>query len=211
MEMYSLLINPGSFPKLANAGLPSNNLQPEILVVPISTLSDRFFLPQRKELHVYCWRHGFESNDKVKTSLVDMYANNGSINVARSLFEMLEGKRIVSWKNAMLTGCAMHGHANEALDSFEQLNGKALPDLITFVGVLVACTAVGLLDEWKKYFRSMVSRQLISLYACMIDLLGHCGHLEEVYNHIMEMIRARCWHLRSVASLVQNTWQCGDG
>ena len=71
--------------------------------------------------------------------MVDMYAKNGSINVARSLFEMLEAKRIVSWKNAMITGYAMHAHANEALDSFKELNGKALPDLITFVGVLVAC------------------------------------------------------------------------
>ncbi|KAG6575540.1 Pentatricopeptide repeat-containing protein, partial [Cucurbita argyrosperma subsp. sororia] len=98
-------------------------------------------LIDKKELHVYCWRHGFESNDKVKTSFVDMYAKNGSINVAGSLFEMLEAKRIVSWKNAMITGYAMHGHANEALDSFEELNGKALPDLIiTFVGVLVACS-----------------------------------------------------------------------
>ena len=30
MEMYSLLINPRSFPKLANVGLPPNNPQQKI-------------------------------------------------------------------------------------------------------------------------------------------------------------------------------------
>ncbi|XP_038898350.1 pentatricopeptide repeat-containing protein At4g21065-like [Benincasa hispida] len=160
------------------------------LVISISASADNGLLPQGKELHGYSWRHGFESNDKVKTALVDMYAKSGSVNVARSLFEILEEKRVVSW-NAMITGYAMHGHAKEALDLFEKMKGKALPDHITFVGVLAACSHGGLLNEGKMYFRSMVSDYIIcptvQHYTCMIDLLGHCGHLEEAYNLIMEM------------------------
>lgn len=160
------------------------------LVISISASADSATLPQGKELHGYSWRHGFGLNDKVKTALVDMYAKSGFVKVARSLFEMLNKKRVVSW-NTMITGYAMHGHATEALDLFEEMKKKAMPDYITFVGVLAACSHGGLLDEGKMYFRSMVIDCLIDPtvqhYTCMIDLLGHCGHLEEAYNLIMEM------------------------
>ncbi|KAG6593451.1 Pentatricopeptide repeat-containing protein, partial [Cucurbita argyrosperma subsp. sororia] len=114
------------------------------LVISISASADSVLLPQGKELHGYSWRHGFVLNDKVKTALVDMYAKSGSVHVARSLFELLKEKKVVSW-NAMIAGYAMHGHANQALDLFEEMKEIAVPDHITFVGVLAACSHGGLL------------------------------------------------------------------
>lgn len=160
------------------------------LVTVISASADIAALPQGKELHGFSWKHGFESNDKVKTALVDMYAKCGSVKVARNLFERLKEKRVVSW-NAIITGYAMHGHANEALDLFEEMKEKSLPDHITFVGVLAACSHGGLLDEGWIFFESMVRDYhivpTIQHYTCMVDLLGHCGRLDEAYNLIMQM------------------------
>ena len=160
------------------------------LVTVISASADIAALPQGKELHGFSWKHGFESNDKVKTALVDMYAKCGSVKVARNLFEQLKEKRVVSW-NAIITGYAMHGHANEALDLFEEMKEKSLPDHITFVGVLAACSHGGLLDEGWIFFESMVRDYrivpTIQHYTCMVDLLGHCGRLDEAYNLIMQM------------------------
>ena len=160
------------------------------LVTVISASADIAALPQGKELHGFSWKHGFESNDKVKTALVDMYAKCGSVKVARNLFERLKEKRVVSW-NAIITGYAMHGHANEALDLFEEMKEKSLPDHITFVGVLAACSHGGLLDEGWMFFESMVRDYrivpTIQHYTCMVDLLGHCGRLDEAYNLIMQM------------------------
>ena len=95
------------------------------LVISISASADSVLLPQGKELHGYSWRHGFGLNDRVKTALVDMYAKSGSVNVARSLFGLLKEKRVVSW-NAMIAGYAMHGHANQALDLFEEMRQLSL-------------------------------------------------------------------------------------
>lgn len=160
------------------------------LVTVISASADIAALPQGKELHGFSWKHRFESNDKVKTALVDMYAKCGSVKVARNLFERLKEKRVVSW-NAIITGYAMHGHANEALDLFEEMKEKSLPDHITFVGVLAACSHGGLLDEGWIFFESMVRDYrivpTIQHYTCMVDLLGHCGRLDEAYNLIMQM------------------------
>ncbi|XP_052183174.1 pentatricopeptide repeat-containing protein At4g21065-like [Diospyros lotus] len=160
------------------------------LVTAISASADIAALPQGRELHGYSWRHGFEIQDKVKTAFVDMYAKSGSLKVARTLFERLVEKRIVSW-NAMITGYAMHCHTAEALDLFEEMVREARPDHITFVGVLSACNHGGLLDEGRKYFEAMIRdyqiEPTVQHYTCMVDLLGHCSQLDEAYDLIMQM------------------------
>ncbi|KAJ9190209.1 hypothetical protein P3X46_001435 [Hevea brasiliensis] len=125
------------------------------LVTVISASADIAALPQGRELHGFAWRWRFESNDKVKTSLLDMYAKCGSVKAAQNLFEQLREKRVVSW-NAMITGYAMHGHSNEALDLFEKMRKEAKPDHITFAGVLSAWSHGGLLDKGWLFFESMV-------------------------------------------------------
>ncbi|KAF3450734.1 hypothetical protein FNV43_RR06823 [Rhamnella rubrinervis] len=160
------------------------------LVTVISASADIAALPPGKKLHGFSLRLGFESNDKVKTALVDMYAKTGSVKVARTLFDRLGKKRVVSW-NAMITGYAMHGHATEALCLFEDMKREAQPDHITFVGVLGACSHGGLLDEGQMFFKLMVREYhidpTVQHYTCMVDLLGHCGQLDEAYNLIMQM------------------------
>lgn len=160
------------------------------LVTVISATADIAVLPLGRELHGFSWRHEFESNDKVKTALLDMYAKSGSVKTARTLFEQLTDKRVVSW-NAMITGYAMHGHAAEALDLFIKMREEARPDHITFVGVLGACSRGGLLNNGWMYFDLMVREYRIDPtvqhYTCMVDLLGHCGQLNVAYNLIMQM------------------------
>ncbi|CAA2934539.1 pentatricopeptide repeat-containing At4g21065-like [Olea europaea subsp. europaea] len=101
------------------------------LVTATSACADAVATVQGRELHCYSYRHGFESNDRVKTALVDIYAKSGNVGIARILFEGLKEKRLVSW-NAMITGYAMHGHAYEAFSLFNRMRAKAQPDHITF-------------------------------------------------------------------------------
>lgn len=160
------------------------------LVTAISASADSTAAIQGRELHGYSWRHGFEFNDKVKTSLVDMYAKCGNLIAARLLFEDLVDKRLVSW-NAMISGYAMHGHALEALDLFKQMAEKVQPDHITFVGVLSACKHGGLLNEGQMYFDSMITdyriEPRIEHYTNMVDLLGHFNRLDEAYRLIINI------------------------
>ncbi|GMH15975.1 hypothetical protein Nepgr_017816 [Nepenthes gracilis] len=160
------------------------------LVTVISAAADIAALPQGREIHGFSWRQGFVHQDKVKTALVDMYAKSGSLKVARSLFEQLQDKRVVSW-NAMITGYAMHGNAADAIDLFEQMRINSQPDHITFVGVLSACRHGRLLDEGWKYFDEMVRDYhidpTVQHYTCMVDLLGHSGRLNEAYDLVIRM------------------------
>ncbi|CAH9090702.1 unnamed protein product [Cuscuta epithymum] len=160
------------------------------LVTSISAAADIAALQQGRELHGYSFRQGYCSQDKVMTALVDMYAKSGHVKLARMLFEALSEKRVVSW-NAMITGYAMHGHANAALHMFNWMIRGAHPDHITFVGVLSACKHGGMLDEAKMYFEQMTRiygvEPSVQHYTCMVDLLGHRGRLDEAYGLITQM------------------------
>lgn len=162
------------------------------LVTAVSAVADSAALPRGREIHGFSWRRGFEGDNNVNTALVDMYAKSGWVKVARNVFEKLGERRVVSW-NAMICGFAMHGHGDEALALFNDMReeGRAVPDHITFVGVLSACSHAGLLEEGRKFFDMLVSgysiKPTVQHYTCLIDLLGHSGQLEEAYRLIQEM------------------------
>ncbi|KAF9625504.1 hypothetical protein IFM89_023440 [Coptis chinensis] len=172
-------------------GVTGLRLSEATLVTVIAASSDIAALPRGREVHGFSLRHGFESQDKVNTAFVDMYAKCGAVWVARTLFDGLNEKRVVSW-NAMIAGYAMHGHASEALALFEDMVKEGYPpDHITFVGVLSACSHGGLMEKGSKFFESMMSdyliRPTVQHYTCMVDLLGHSGRLDEAYDLIMNM------------------------
>lgn len=137
-----------------------------------------------KWIHVYIDKN-FQSltNTSLRTSLIDMYAKCGNIEAAKQVFDGMEAKSLASW-NAMITGLAMHGHANTALELFSKMADEGFkPDDITFVGILSACNHGGLVDLGRQYFSSMTKDYHISPqlqhYGCMIDLLGRAGLFDE--------------------------------
>ncbi|KAK1435941.1 hypothetical protein QVD17_01714 [Tagetes erecta] len=124
-------------------------------------------------------------------AFIDMYAKCGNIDAAVELFNEMQDKDLVSW-NSMIVGFASHGHALKALNLFEQMRELGYkPDEITFVGVLSACSHGGLLTQGRRYFKEMETnhglKPAVEHYACMIDLLGRIGLLDEAYGMITEM------------------------
>ena len=76
--------------------------------------------------------------------------------------------------------------------TFEQMKKEGvMPDSITFVGVLSACSHAGLVDEGCRYFNAMSQdHDIIPTnvhYSCLVDLLGRAGHLNEAENVIKSM------------------------
>ncbi|MCI29388.1 pentatricopeptide repeat-containing protein, partial [Trifolium medium] len=85
-----------------------------------------------------------------------MYAKCGKIDYASRFFELMPVRNIYSW-NSMISGYARHGHGQQALKLFTRMKlHDQSPDHVTFVGVLSACSHVGLVDEGFKHFKSMV-------------------------------------------------------
>ncbi|CAL0333827.1 unnamed protein product [Lupinus luteus] len=145
---------------------------------------------QGKQLHVHAIKFGFMSDIFASNSLVNMYAKCGSIEDAGCAFSEIPTRGIVSW-SAMIGGLAQHGHGKVALQLFNQMiNDGVQPNHITLVSVLCACNHAGLVNEGKQYFETMEEKFGIKPtqehYACMIDLLGRSGKL----NEAMELVNS---------------------
>eukprot|EP01018_Ginkgo_biloba_P020274 Gb_31034 [translate_table: standard] len=148
-------------------------------------------LQQGKLIHGYIVRRGVESHPFMGTALIDMYAKCGSIETACKLFDAISERDEALW-NAMIAGYGMHGDGRNALALFSQMQQTHVkPNHITFISVLSACSHAGLVDEGWEFFECM-SRDyhimpMLEHYACMIDLLGRAGHLDEAENFVQKM------------------------
>ncbi|CAN4113559.1 unnamed protein product [Withania somnifera] len=148
-------------------------------------------LSMGKWVHDLIKKEKFESNIYVLTALVDMYAKCGNIEEARQVFDSITEKNVVTW-NAMISAYGLHGCGREALVLFDQmLHSGVSPTGVTFLCVLYACSHAGLVEEGQKIFQSMIhdhgTEPLSEHYACMVDLLGRAGKLENALEFIYGM------------------------
>ncbi|KAL3814572.1 hypothetical protein ACJIZ3_015840 [Penstemon smallii] len=119
-------------------------------------------------------------------SLIYMYSRCGSMNQAKITFQEMETRDVVSY-NALITGFASHGNGIEALILMRKMKDLRIePDRITYIGVLTACSHAGMLEAGKKVFESIEAPD-IDHYACIIDLLGRVGKIDEAVKIIEEM------------------------
>ncbi|KAH1038123.1 hypothetical protein J1N35_039866 [Gossypium stocksii] len=144
-----------------------------------------------KEAHCYALKAYLAEDIFVGCSIIDMYAKSGCIEQARRVFEKSRDKDVALW-NAIIVGYGLHGYGKEALGLFEKMLAFGMkPDGFTFVGILMACCHSGLVEEGLKYFNDMQNFHGITPklehYACIVDMLGRAGRLDESLRLVNEM------------------------
>nr|XP_043635359.1 pentatricopeptide repeat-containing protein At5g50990 [Erigeron canadensis]XP_043635360.1 pentatricopeptide repeat-containing protein At5g50990 [Erigeron canadensis] len=148
-------------------------------------------------LHQAKWIHGLLTEKRIKlnfilsSALIDMYSKCGRIDTAKAIFDSVRHDDVSVW-NALINGLAMHGLAMDAIATFSQMEAEnTLPDAITFVGMLTACSHCGLTRQGREYFDLMTNKYLIKPqlehYGSMVDLFGRAGLLKEAYEVIKGM------------------------
>ncbi|KAK8933732.1 Pentatricopeptide repeat-containing protein [Platanthera zijinensis] len=136
---------------------------------------------------------GYESNPILCSALIDMYSKCGRIDLARKIFDSAKRiSRSVSIWNSMITGFAVHGLAGDALQVFDEMTLEGiLPDEVTFVGILTACSHCGMVREARFYFEAMQQKfhvkPRLEHYGAMIDALARAGKLTEAMKMINDM------------------------
>lgn len=142
-------------------------------------------------IHRYIKKHKLSITVSLGTALVDMYAKCGNIAKARQMFDEVPSRNSLTW-TAIIVGLANHGNSHDAISYFREMISVGLaPDEVTFLGVLSACCHGGLVHEGRELFTLMTSKFNVSPkckhYACMVDLLGRAGLLEEAEELIKSM------------------------
>lgn len=170
-----------------------HGIRPDVtaLVSVISACTHLAALDLGRWVHAYISKSKLQVNAILGTTLIDMYMKCGCVENALEVFYAMEQKGVSTW-NALILGLAMNGLVEKSLHMFVDMKKTGtLPNEITFMGVLGACRHMGLVDEGRHYFSSMIQEHKIEPnvkhYGCMVDLLGRAGLLKEAEELIESM------------------------
>lgn len=176
------------FTKMEEEGVKANEVT---VVAVLAACADLGALDLGTTIHEYSSNSGFRRNIHICNTLIDMYMKCGCLKEAREVFGSIKEPTVISW-SAMIQGLAIHGQAEQALEFFSKMVQTGVrPNGVTFVGLLHACSHLGLINEGHAYFYSMTRDYgiipSIEHYGCMVDLLSRAGLLQEAHELIKRM------------------------
>ncbi|XP_057967895.1 pentatricopeptide repeat-containing protein At1g15510, chloroplastic [Malania oleifera] len=143
-----------------------------------------------KEIHAHALRTGLGFDGFLPNSILDMYVRCGRMGPAWNQFNT-QKRDVASW-NILLTGYAQREQGTQTVELFHKMIDSGVnPDEVTFISLLCACSRSGMVSEGFEYFNSMRDTHYIvpnlKHYACMVDLLGRAGHLQDAHCFIQKM------------------------
>lgn len=119
-----------------------------------------------------------------------MYAKCGKQGEAHSVLVTLSTRNVVTW-NALLAGCAQHGHSKDVIQFFHAMQQEGIkPDCATFLVVLKAFPDISSLQDGRLIHASMVENGLhldSFVGSSLIDMYCKCCSLKDackVYNDL---------------------------
>ncbi|KAH7332285.1 hypothetical protein KP509_20G079900 [Ceratopteris richardii] len=164
---------------------------PATLVSILSTCSLLGSTTRGKKIHMLVVENRSEADSILATAVVHMYGKCGQLSDAWAVFNRTKVRDPISW-NAILNAYAQNGDDEMVLELFkEMLRDGVKPDKVTYISVLYACSHSGSVGNAQEYFDSM--QKIYGLepntkhYACMIDLFGRAGLIEEAENFLRKM------------------------
>ncbi|CAH2079403.1 unnamed protein product [Thlaspi arvense] len=202
------------FARMNREGIESNNFT---FGSAVKAASETANMKQGKQVHAVITKTGYDSETEVGNALISMYAKCGSISDAKKRFLELSMKNEVSW-NAIINAYSKHGFGSEALDLFDQMiHSNVRPNHVTLVGVLSACSHIGLVGKGIEYFESMNTKYGLAPkpehYVCVVDMLTRAGLLTRAKEFIQEMPiepDALVWRTLLSACVVHKNLEIGE-
>lgn len=108
-----------------------------------------------------------------------------------NVFDRISNPDTVTW-TAIISAYAQHGLVEGALQFFRKMvQYGAKPNAVTLLCVLFACSHGGMVEEGLNFFYQMKETYSVAPemehFACVVDLLGRVGRLNEAFEFIREM------------------------
>ncbi|KAJ7250553.1 hypothetical protein O6H91_19G018800 [Diphasiastrum complanatum] len=149
------------------------------------------FLEIGRYIHAWIVNDTVNSDVSINTAVLNMYGKCGELEDAQGLFDGMPHRDTVSW-NALIAAYSQHGEGAFARKLFGQMQWEGTnPNQVSLVSILSACSHAGLMEEGFHYFCAInVDHGIVPLmdhYACMVDLLGRSGRLNDACTFVMSM------------------------
>jgi pentatricopeptide repeat protein len=161
----------------------------------LTACADNGLLSLGKMIHKHMIDKNHLQSIILKNNLINMYGKCGSLEEAIKIFDDIDvnDRNVITWSTMILT-YGQHGRGKEAISLFEKMQQKGLsPDETTVTRVLNACSHSGLVREALDIFCDLESKFNVKVdvfhCACIVDLLGRAGRLEEAERFIVHYMK----------------------
>ncbi|KAJ4972318.1 hypothetical protein NE237_005417 [Protea cynaroides] len=138
-----------------------------------------------KLIHSYGIKLGVDSDISLVNSLIALYGKCRNVKIARSLFDQMVTRNLVSW-NAMIAAYEQSDADGDAIKLFRRMQNERLEfDYITMVSVISACASLGALNMGR-WVHELVTRKgletNVSIANALIDMYAKCGSIDLAKN-----------------------------
>ncbi|KAK4787493.1 hypothetical protein SAY86_011326 [Trapa natans] len=135
-----------------------------------------------RQAHSYAVKSAFEPNMVVASSLAHMYMKCGSLGEGEAVIRSMPVKHVVAW-NTLIAGKALNGSPEGVMDQYNLMKiAGQVPDKITFVSVLSACSDLATLGQGQQVHAEAMKRGATSaagVASSLVSMYSRCGCLEE--------------------------------
>ncbi|XP_057751791.1 pentatricopeptide repeat-containing protein At4g39530-like [Arachis stenosperma] len=176
------------FSQMRNVGFAPNHFTFSSVITACGGLC---LLEYGQQVHALICKANLDSEACIESALIDMYAKCGNLMEAKKIFERISNPDTVTW-TAIISTYAQHGLVKDALQLFRKMEQSgAKVNAVTLLCILFACSHGGMVDDGLKFFHRMEDTYRVvpemEHYACVVDLLGRVGRLDEAMEFIDKM------------------------
>lgn len=137
------------------------------------------------EVHSRVLKYGFGRNKSLNNNLMGLYSKCGKLDEVRLLFGKLPKRDVISW-NTMISCYVQMGMLGEALNLFREMKlDGVMPDEITMISLVSACSKLGDLDMGEKLHLYIEKNELEfggNLLNCLVHMYIQCGKMEKAHQ-----------------------------
>ncbi|KAG9447360.1 hypothetical protein H6P81_013488 [Aristolochia fimbriata] len=169
------------------------------IVTVASAVGQLADLKKAQSVHCHSIHNRFIEDVNVANSIVAMYSRCGEVESARTVFDCVNEKDVISW-NSMLSGYSQNGNATEALSLFDAMLASGIePTSVTALIVVSSCAYLGSLCQARKIHEFVLGSRMevdTTLWNAIIDMYAKCGDLATA----MQIFNSRPVNERDVSS-----------
>uniref|UniRef100_A0A803KZL0 DYW domain-containing protein n=1 Tax=Chenopodium quinoa TaxID=63459 RepID=A0A803KZL0_CHEQI len=115
-------------------------------------------IDEGRQIHGYMFRNDMEKDLAICNSLINMYAKNNMVELARKVFDSMDNCSLSSW-NTMISAYASVGFFDDAMELFHRMEFHNVePDIVTWNSLLSSHLQHGLYHQVLNILRNMLAK-----------------------------------------------------
>ncbi|XP_010255496.1 PREDICTED: pentatricopeptide repeat-containing protein At4g21065 [Nelumbo nucifera] len=157
----------------------------------LNSLASVMDVEHAKCVHCLIVKTGFEAYKHVSNALIDVYAKQGNLNCAFSVFHRMPEQDVVSW-TSLITGYAHHGFYENALKLFCNMRIVGIdPDQFVIASILSACAELTILEFGRQVHANFIRcglKSSLSVDNSLVTMYAKCGCIEDAHQVFDSML-----------------------